>query len=113
MLVAGNNLNMENDLIKEINIEEKRILHFSSFMLQQQFNAHHYFELRFNDDQLSAPKLISLDESHEFIGKTLSATFGYAIDKVQQFAGIVTKVELAQSNGYHGTILRCFPLLLV
>lgn len=96
---------MEKKLITEINIEGKAIRHFASFNLQQQFNAHHYFELRFNHDPMGAPGLINLDESREFVGKTLTASFGYAQDKLQSFAGLVTKVELAQSHGYHGILI--------
>lgn len=96
---------MEKKLITEINIEGKAITHFASFSLQQQFNAHHYFELRFNHDQMGAPGLISLDDSRDFVGKTLTASFGHAGEQLQNFAGLVTKVELAQSHGYHGVII--------
>ncbi|KLT63713.1 type VI secretion system Vgr family protein [Pedobacter sp. BMA] len=96
---------MEKKLITEINIEGKAITHFASFSLQQQFNAHHYFELRFNHDQMGAPGLISLDDSRGFVGKTLTASFGHAGEQLQNFAGLVTKVELAQSHGYHGVII--------
>lgn len=90
---------------KEISIEGKVISHFSSFSLQQAFNAHHYFELRFNHDQLGEPGLITLDDSREFVGKTLTATFGYAMASLQKFSGLVTKVELSQSHGYHGVLI--------
>ncbi|MBB5619542.1 uncharacterized protein involved in type VI secretion and phage assembly [Pedobacter cryoconitis] len=96
---------MENNLIKEISIGDKTISHFSSFTLQQHFNAHHYFELRFNHDEMGAPGLINLDNSRDFVGKTLSASFGYVLGKQQVFAGLVTKVELTQSNGYHGVLV--------
>lgn len=96
---------MEKKLITEINIEDKAITHFASFTLQQEFNNHHYFELRFNHDQMGLPGLISLNDSRDFVGKTLTASFGYAGDKLQEFAGLVTKVELAQSHGYHGILI--------
>lgn len=96
---------MESSLIKEISIGDQVISHFSSFILQQQFNSHHYFEFRFNHDQMGLPGLITLENSREYIGKTLSASFGYSLDKLQSFAGIVTKVELTQSNGYHGVLV--------
>ncbi|QXU40164.1 type VI secretion system Vgr family protein [Pedobacter sp. D749] len=96
---------MENKLISEINIEDKAILHFASFSLQQAFNDHHYFELRFNHDQMGAPGLVSLDDSRDFVGKTLTASFGYTPEKMQHFAGLVTRVELAQSHGYHGVLI--------
>jgi len=96
---------MEINFIKEISIEGNVISHFSSFTLQQEFNAHHYFELRFNHDQIGTPGLITLDNSRDYVGKTLSATFGVGLDKMQKFAGIIKKVELSQSDGYHGVLV--------
>lgn len=96
---------MEKKLIAEINIEDKAIAHFSSFTLQQAFNEHHYFELRFNHDQMGAPGLVSLNDSRNYVGKTLTASFGHTAENLQNFAGLVTKVELAQSHGYHGVLI--------
>lgn len=96
---------MEINFIKEISIEGNVISHFSSFTLQQEFNAHHYFELRFNHDQIGTPGVITLDNSRDYVGKTLSATFGVGLDKMQKFAGIIKKVELSQSDGYHGVLV--------
>ncbi|MFD2288252.1 type IV secretion protein Rhs [Pedobacter petrophilus] len=96
---------MEKKLITEINIEDKAINHFASFSLQQAFNSHHYFELRFNHDQMGAPGLINLNDSRDFVGKTLTASFGYSHEQLQHFSGLVTRVELAQSHGYHGVLI--------
>jgi type VI secretion system secreted protein VgrG len=96
---------MEKKLITEINIEDKAITHFASFSLKQAFNVHHYFELRFNHDQMGSPGMISLNDSRDFVGKTLTASFGYDSGSLQEFAGLVTKVELAQSHGYHGVLI--------
>lgn len=96
---------MEKKLITEINIEDKAITHFDSFDLEQQFNGHHYFELRFKQNQFGLPSLINLDDSRDFIGKTLTASFGYQVNRLQEFAGLVTKVELAQNHGYHGVLI--------
>ena len=96
---------MEINLIKEINIGDKTISHFTIFSIQQSFNEHHYFELKFNHDQTGAPRLITLDDSRDFIGKILTASIGREGGPLQNFAGIVTKVELTQSNGYHGILV--------
>ncbi|WP_293312017.1 type VI secretion system Vgr family protein [Pedobacter sp. UBA5917] len=96
---------MEKKLITEINIEDKAITHFASFSLKQAFNVHHYFELRFNHDQMGSPGMINLNDSRDFVGKTLTASFGYDAGSLQEFAGLVTKVELAQSHGYHGVLI--------
>ncbi|QNN40661.1 type VI secretion system Vgr family protein [Pedobacter roseus] len=96
---------MENKLLVEISIEDTAIAHFASFNLLQAFNQHHYFELHFNHDQLGAPGLINLDDSRDFVGKTLTASFGHSPENLQHFAGLVTKVELSQSHGYHGVLI--------
>ncbi|QDW26108.1 type VI secretion system Vgr family protein [Pedobacter sp. KBS0701] len=96
---------MENKLIVEISIEDTTIAHFSSFSLLQAFNQHHYFELHCNHDQLGTPGLINLDDSRDFVGKTLTAAFGHSIEGMQHFTGLVTKVELSQSHGYHGVLI--------
>jgi len=96
---------MEKKLITEINIEGKDITHFASFSLQQAFNEHHYFELRFNHDQMGAPGMISLDDSRDFVGKTLTASFGHSSAGMQNFVGLVSKVELSQNHGYHGIVI--------
>jgi type VI secretion system secreted protein VgrG len=96
---------MEIRLVKDINIGGKSIAYIISFELRQAFNAHHSFELRFNHDHIGAPGLITLDDSRELVGKTLTASFGLTTGKQQKFAGVVTKVELTQSHGYHGVII--------
>lgn len=96
---------MEKKLIAEINIEDKEITHFASFSLTQAFNEHHYFELRFNHDQMGAPGLITLDDSRDFVGKTLTASFGHSPESMQNFKGLVSKVELSQNHGYHGVLI--------
>lgn len=96
---------MENKLLVEISIEDTAIAHFASFNLLQAFNQHHYFELHLNHDQLGAPGLINLDDSRDFVGKTLTASFGHSPENLQHFAGLVTKVELSQSHGYHGVLI--------
>jgi type VI secretion system secreted protein VgrG len=96
---------MEKKLIAEINIEDKEITHFASFSLTQAFNEHHYFELRFNHDQMGAPGLITLDDSRDFVGKTLTASFGHSSEGMQNFKGLVSKVELSQNHGYHGVLI--------
>ena len=96
---------MENKLITEINIEGKAITYFDSFDLEQQFNGHHYFELRFKQHEPGRPDLINLDTCRDFIGKTLTASFGHYQDKMQEFIGLVTHVALAQNHGYHGHLI--------
>jgi len=96
---------MEIKLIKDISIGGKKISYIMGFTLEQRFNAHHYFELRFNHDLLGKPGLIELDDSRSMIGQIITASFGYTTGNQQKFSGIVTNVDLSQSHGYHGVLI--------
>lgn len=88
-----------------INIEGTSIPHFSSFTLTQQFNSHHYFELRFNHDVMGLPGMINLDDSRNYIGKNLAIEFSRIPGKEQHFVGKITNVQLSQTHGYHGILI--------
>lgn len=96
---------MENKIKVEIHIENEPIVTFSSFSLHQYFNEHHTFELRFNQDQIESPGALSLNNSKAFIGKSILIEFGLTAGKENQFAGIVTNVEISQAHGLMGDII--------
>jgi len=96
---------MEKKLIVDINIEGTAITHFSTFNLDQRFNEHHTFQLRFNHDQVEEYNQVTLQNSKDFIGKNITVQFGVASGGENIFSGIITKVELSQSHGFHGDIL--------
>ncbi|RFM30005.1 type VI secretion system Vgr family protein [Deminuibacter soli] len=88
-----------------IDIEGTVIPHFTSFVLKQSFNSHHYFELHFNNDTLGMPGMVSLDKSRDFIGKNLAIEFGRASGAAQHFVGKITRVAVSQRQGYHGSLV--------
>ncbi|WP_129717534.1 type VI secretion system Vgr family protein [Pedobacter sp. SYP-B3415] len=96
---------MERKLIVEINIEDTPILNYASFRLNQEFNAHHTFELVLYNDKMGEPGMISLNESRQFVGKTINVSFGYFQDQMQDFKGLVTGVRLSQTHGFHGSVI--------
>ncbi|QNK62211.1 type IV secretion protein Rhs [Pedobacter sp. PAMC26386] len=96
---------MENKVKVEINIEGTPVSTFSSFNLHQCFNEHHTFELRFNQDQIELPGVLSLKRSKEFIGKSLTIEFGDIPGKENRFSGVITKVEISQAHGFMGDII--------
>jgi type VI secretion system secreted protein VgrG len=96
---------MEKKLNVSINIESTSISHFSSFTLEQKFNEHHKFELRFNHDQVESQGMISLTNSKNFIGKNITVEFGADAGSEQIFVGKVTRVEFSQSHGYQGDLI--------
>ena len=96
---------MENKLNVSINIEDTAIQHFSSFSLEQKFNEHHKFELRFNHDLIEAQGMASLTKSKNFMGKNITVEFGVVPGSEQIFVGKVTRVEFSQSHGYQGDLI--------
>jgi len=96
---------METKIKVDISIEGTQITHFSSFNLEQRFNEHHTFQLRFNHDQIENTNKITLEKSKEFIGKNLTVQFGRGEDYEHQFIGKITRVEISQSHGFQGDIV--------
>jgi type VI secretion system secreted protein VgrG len=96
---------METKIKIDISIEGTPITHFSSFNLEQRFNEHHTFQLRFNHDQIENTNRITLDKSKDFIGKNLTVQFGRGEDYEHQFIGKIARVEIAQSHGFQGDIV--------
>jgi type VI secretion system secreted protein VgrG len=96
----GNNI-----LNVSVNIGDTSIKHFSSFTLEQKFNEHHRFELRFDHDLIEEQGMASLSNSKNFMGKNITVDFGYKGGNQQVFVGKVTRVEFAQSHGYQGDLI--------
>lgn len=96
---------METKIKVDINIEGTPITHFSSFNLEQRFNEHQSFQLRFNHDQVESSNKVTLEKSKDFIGKNLTVQFGRGEDTEHQFIGKITRVEIAQSHGFQGDIV--------
>ncbi|HTD99893.1 MAG TPA: contractile injection system protein, VgrG/Pvc8 family, partial [Mucilaginibacter sp.] len=96
---------MENKLNVSINIDGTTISHFSAFSLEQKFNEHHKFELRFNHDLVETQGTSSLSNSKNFIGKNITVEFGVDSGNEQVFVGKVTRVEFSQSHGYQGDLI--------
>ncbi|MBD1391655.1 type VI secretion system Vgr family protein [Mucilaginibacter glaciei] len=96
---------MDSKIKVDISIEGTPIAHFSSFTLDQRFNEHHTFQLRFNHDQIENTNKVTLEKSKEFIGKNLTVQFGRIEDAEHQFTGKITRVEISQSHGFQGDIV--------
>lgn len=96
---------MEYKVKVEIHVEGTAISTFSSFVLHQQFNDHHTFELRVNQDQMEDPGALSINNSRNLIGKSITIEFGKQDSYENQFLGTITKVEIAQGHGLMGDII--------
>lgn len=107
---------MAQQILVEIVANGKKIAPYSSLTLEQQFNGHHRFELRFNHDVVETEHAVTIDKAGDFLGKSISITLSTlpksGADHV--FKGIVTDITMAQSlestgdlifSGYSPTIL--------
>lgn len=95
----------EQEFIIQMYIEGHPITHFLSFHLSQTFNAHHHFELRMEHGKLGLPGLINMQDTGDYIGRKLVVSFGYDEVRLQNFAGIITRVSLSQSDGFQGVVV--------
>jgi len=100
----------------DVVIDGKKISPFSSLSLTQQFNDHHYFELRFNHDVLEELHSVTINKSQQYLGKAITITLNTlnksGADHV--FKGIVTDISMSNNlsssgdlvfSGYSPTIL--------
>ncbi len=101
----------------DIQVKDQKIAPFSSLTLNQQFNGHHYFELRFNHDVVEAKNAVLINKSKDMLGEEITISFttkydsGYADNT---FKGIITEICVDNSlnstselvfKGYSPTIL--------
>jgi len=101
----------------EISIKGKSITPFTSLTINQQFNGHHHFDLRFNHDVLQAKNSVIINESKDFLGEVISITLSEKDGSNYPdhlFKGIVTEVAFSNNvssagdlvfKGYSPTIL--------
>lgn len=107
---------MAQQISAEITINGKPIVPFSHLSIQQQFNEHHSFELRFNHDVIEANGALTLDKSKDYLGKPIRIVLNdFNKSKTEnEFKGIVTDIRISNSqlspgdlifSGYSPTIL--------
>ena len=98
---------MAQQISVEITINGKPITPFAQLTLRQQFNGHHYFELRFNHDVVEAKNAMTLDKSKDFLGKNISISFN-KFNKTgteNVFKGIVTEIGFLNNSASLGDLV--------
>ena len=96
---------MAKEISTDVSIEGKKISHFSSIEISQQFNTHHTFELIVSHDVMEQLGSHSIQSSQEFIGKRITISFGEASTADNIFKGLITEVGMQQSQGLWGSII--------
>ena len=108
---------MAADTIVDIQVKGQKISPFSSLTIDQQFNDHHYFELKFDNDIIEERYSVLINKSKDFLGEEITITFSTKSDSGypdNSFKGIITEISIenertAESGlvfkGYSPTIL--------
>lgn len=108
---------MAQQINADIVINGQKISPFSNLTIHQQFNHHHYFELRFNHDVLEDKNSVLINKSKDFLGEQVTITFSTKYDTgypENVFKGIVSEISISNDinsagdlifKGYSPTIL--------
>lgn len=98
---------MAQQISVEITINGKKIVPFSHLSIQQQFNEHHTFELRFNHDVVEANGALTLDKSKDYLGKPISIALNdFNKTKTENlFKGIVTDIRISNNMNSPGDVI--------
>lgn len=96
---------MAKEINTDISIEGKKISHFSSIIISQQFNAHHTFQLVVSHDVMEQLGSHSIQSSQDYIGKRITIAFGEVSTSDNTFKGLITEVGMQQSQGLWGSVI--------
>lgn len=93
---------MHNQVIADIEIEDKKIEHYSSVVIRQQFNAHHEFAIRVKYDVLEKTGSFSLGNAQKLIGKTavIKLLQSHDLEAAYEFRGIICEIAMEQSDNF-------------
>lgn len=96
---------MAKEIYTDVSIEGRKLSHYSSIEISQQFNTHHTFQLIVSHDVMEQLGSHSIQSSQEFIGKRITIAFGETSTGDNTFKGLITEVGMQQSQGLWGNII--------
>jgi type VI secretion system secreted protein VgrG len=107
---------MQNQVIAEVEIEDRRISYYRSVVIRQQFNAHHEFTIRLRYDVVEKVGTLSLSNAQQMIGKpaVIKLVDADTLELAYEFRGLICEISMEQSDnlssdlvlkGYSPTIL--------
>jgi len=93
---------MQNQVIADIEIEDRKISYYSSVVIRQQFNAHHEFAIRIKYDVLEKLGTFGLNNAKKLIGKSVAIKLKEAdsLDDAYEFRGIICEVKMEQADNF-------------
>ena len=89
-------------------VKGQKVNPFTSLTINQQFNNHHYFELRFNHDVIEDKNAVLISKSKDYLGEQITITFSTKYDSGYPdhiFKGIITEVSIANDINSSGDLL--------
>ena len=92
----------------EIQVKDTKIAPFSSLTLNQQFNGHHYFELRFNHDVVEQKNAVLINKSKDLLGEEITIAFSTKFDSGypdNTFKGIITEISIDNNMNATGDLV--------
>jgi type VI secretion system secreted protein VgrG len=99
---------MEHNVLAEVEIEDTKIVYYSSIILRQKFNEHHSFAIRINHDVLETQKSFSLTKAQKLIGKFAIIRLkqvAFSAEVAYEFRGIICEISMEQSNSFSGDLI--------
>ncbi len=99
---------MEHNVLAEVEIEDTRIVYYTSIILRQKFNEHHTFAIRINHDVLETQKSFSLTKAQKLIGKSAIIRLkqvAFSAEVAYEFRGIICEISMEQSNSFSGDLI--------
>ncbi|ELY2018178.1 Vgr family protein, partial [Flavobacterium psychrophilum] len=80
-------------------IDKKEVSHFTSLEITQTINQHHQFRISVPHSVIEQPRAFTIDNAQDWLGKVVHI----ALEKKNNFLGIVTNIQYAQELGHVGS----------
>lgn len=99
---------MAQEIQVDITTEKGSIAPFSYLTINQRFNGHHSFELRFNHDVLESRNAIILNNAKDYLGSTITFTLKSKENSSYPdniFKAIITEIGICNNIGSSGDLI--------
>ncbi len=93
---------MHNQVFADIEIEDQKIVYYSSVIIRQYFNAHHEFFIRIRYDVLGTAGTFTIGNAQKLMGKSASIKLvqSGSLQVAYEFRGIVCEISMEQSDNF-------------
>lgn len=80
-------------------VDRKEISHFTSIELTQSINNHHKFTIKVPHSVVEQPRAFTMENAQDWLGKVVHI----ALERKNNFLGIITNIQYAQELGHVGS----------